>query len=740
MTEPDDDTADDGEVESASTSFDRGYLGNAIPAALLGRLLGKLDLAFEAGRLARVCETVQADLDDVQPGQRLGLIFKALQLRGVQVSQLHWVRFDQRRLPALMYFEGEWQVVDRVGDAQISLTRASGALQTVAETELSDCMVVWVRRLPRESAQDAFSLRENPAAQLVIGEVFKSRRWIRDVSVATLVVNVLAISTSLFALQVYDRVVPTLAYATLTTLVVGMAIVVSLDWALKTIRARILDSVSSSVDRSVSQKVFDHVMHLQLDSRPRSLGTLAAQVGGLDLVRHFFTSGVIFGLVDMPFALMFIALIAFIGGPVALVYLGLLPVAVIVGYVTQLRLRRLMREQMMRSNERQGLLVDAIHGAETIRANSATWRFSEQWSDITQTIAAYNIRQRAISSFATVTTGSLATVAYIGGIVVGVGQIEAGNLTMGGLIACTILGGRIIAPISQSVNYLSQWQSVVQALQMVSQVLKLPTERAQAQTLLVPDELPRTVELERLKFAYPDSPVTHLNIAGLRLSAGERVALLGPLGSGKSTLLKIVAGLYRPVEGRIRLGDADLWEIDPQVVADQVGYLPQNVDLFKGTLKSNLALSGSVNDSTLLRVCRDLGVDRIARDNPRGMDLLISEGGDGLSGGQRQLVGLARILIARPRVWLLDEPTSSLDNQSEQQVLKAIEAYLGPDDILLMATHRPRVAMQLATRVVVMQRGEIKLDGPADQVMPEILGRASAGPNKALASNPGDRS
>jgi ATP-binding cassette subfamily C protein LapB len=246
---------------------------------------------------------------------------------------------------------------------------------------------LWLRTPPKHEQSSIFSLKGNIAARLVFTEMFKTRRWLVDIIIATVIINFLAVATSIFAMQVYDRVVPTLAYATLTTLVTGMFIVLSLDWLLKTVRARTLDSVSCAVDKAVSQQVFDHVTHLQLDTRPRSLGTLAAQVGGLDSVRQFFSSGVVFALVDMPFALFFIAIIAIIGGHIGWVYLALLPIAAILGWITQKRLRRLLKAQMMRSNERQGLLVDVIQGAESIRASNANWRFSTQWQEITTTIS-----------------------------------------------------------------------------------------------------------------------------------------------------------------------------------------------------------------------------------------------------------------------------------------------------------------------------------------------------------------
>ena len=648
-----------------------------------------------------------------------------------------WRRFDQRRLPALVWHLGGWHLAERSPSGDIVLGDANGATQTCPQEDLADALVVWLRAPAPATTGAVDAVVGNLAARLVWKELFREPGWVAKVMVATVLVNLLAIATSIFAMQVYDRVVPTLAYATLTTLVVGMGLILVLDWVLKITRARILDSLSCAVDKRVSQQVFEHLLHLQLDAQPRSLGTLAAQVGSLDAVRQFFSSSVVFALVDLPFALLFLGLIAIIGGAVGWVYTALLPVALLLGFVTQRRLRALMRQQMLRSHERQGLLVDAIRGAESIRAGNASWRFAQDWQAITASIDGYSLRQKAISNLSSVSTASLSTAAYVAAVVVGVWQIEAGLLTMGGLIACSILGGRIISPMAQSVQYMTQWQQVSQALQMVHRVLALVPERRPGQHLLLPDELPRSVAVEKLRFAYPESPVQQVDIPQLQFKAGERVLLVGPVGCGKSTLLKLLAGLYRPTEGRVRLGDADLWEVDPQAVASQVGFLPQTVHLFKGTLRSNLMLSGTASDSQLLKVVRELGVDAIAAASPLGLDLPISEGGEGLSGGQRQLVALARLMLCAPRVWLLDEPTAALDGESEARVWRMLEAALDPADILIVATHRPLQALKLATRVIVVQQGAVQDDGPPSRVLPSLVARTAAPVTPARRLNQG---
>jgi ATP-binding cassette, subfamily C, bacterial LapB len=662
------------------------------------------------------------------------------QLKGVSVLQLGWRRFDQRRLPVLVWMDKTWWLVlghvpgyqladesSQVADALL-LRNGAGEECTCPDSRLQDALVVWIR--PKSVASPLADgrgfLANNPALKLLWAAIFASKGWVGTVMVATVIVNVLAVATSLFAMQVYDRVVPTLAYATLTTLVVGMAIIVLLDWLLKTLRARVLDSMSVAVDKQVSQQVFEHLLYLRLDLQPKSLGTLAAQVGGVESVRQFLTSSVVFGLIDLPFALMFIAFIAVIGGHIAWVYVLLLPVALLLGLVTQWRLRDLLKEQLMRSNERQGILVDAIRGAESIRANHGGWRFAQEWRSVTETIDAYSVQQKAISNVSQVTTGSLSSVAYVAAVVVGVWQIEAGVLTMGAMIACSILGGRVIGPVSQGVQYLTQWQNVRQSLDMVNQVLRLERERGETQTLLMPEDMPQTVSLEKVRYSYPDSPVQQLNIGNLTLRAGERVLVAGAVGCGKSTLLKILAGLYRPAEGRVRLGDADVWEIEPQLLASQIGYLPQSVHLFKGTLRSNLAFSGTAGDSRLLKIARDLGVDTIAAQSAQGMDLPLSEGGEGLSGGQKQLVALARVVINRPMLWLLDEPTASLDAESEARVWRVLAENMRPEDILVVATHRPQQAMKVATRVLVMHQGEIVRDGSPESIVQQVT-KARAG-------------
>lgn len=691
-----------------------------LDAALLIRLFLPLGIAVSLGVLQEACLTTQPLGSELRPADRLAKILYAIKKKEIQVAQLRWERLDHRHLPVLVFWQGDWQIAGHGEESTIVLTDKEGITRVVATNELVDHPVLWLKAPPVEVR--GVDLLKSDASRILLTEVLKEKRWLMEVLVATVVVNFLAIATSLFTMQVYDRVVPTFAYSTLGALVAGMAIIAVLDWILKFIRARILDTMAKEVDLSVSQHLFEHMLRLRLDARPRSLGTLAAQMNGLESVRNFFSSSIVFALTDLPFCLMFIGLIALIGGPVFMVYLILLPVALLTGWVAQRRLRDLSHLEIQRGNERHGLLVDTLQGAETIQTTGGGWRFADAWRSATQSIASYSLQSKLITSTTTTTAGTLGSIAYVAAIVVGVIQIEAGALTTGGLIACTILGGRVIGPIAQSVQLIVQWQHVKESLMMVNGLLALETDRREEQNLLVPENLADQVDLEGVRFAYPNSPILRLEIKKIGFAAGDRVVILGANGCGKSTLLKVMAGLYKPSEGQVRIGGADIWELDPQILTDRVGYLPQDVHLFKGTLRSNMILGGGVSDERLLEVSQLLGIDRIAADNPRSMEMEISEGGQGLSGGQRQLVGLSRVFLSRPRIWLLDEPSASLDLESENKILEAINSWARPTDIVVVATHRPRLTV-LANRVLLMQRGQVVADGKPEEILPQIFGQ-----------------
>jgi ATP-binding cassette subfamily C protein LapB len=692
---------------------------------VLGLLLGRLDMGVPSGPLTEACESTRdTDLNTID---QLGRILQAVDRRHARAAMMSWDHFDRRQLPALVLYSEAWHLLDMGDDNTLCLTNEAGENEHIDADRLQGAPLLWLQAKTRR-ADSTFINLQSSSMRLLLHHMFLRRQWLVDVTIATVVINVLAVATSLFAMHVYDRVIPSFAYATLTTLVVGMVIVMALDWVLKTTRIGILDRVSKAVDQRVSQSLFDHMLNLRQDKRPNGIGTLAAQVNALEGARSFFSSAIIFTLTDLPFALFFIGIIAIVGGKVSLVYLLLMPLALTVGLLSQHRLRRLSRREQQRAQERHGLLIDSIRGSETLASSGAAWRFSEDWKQMTGDIASYSMKSRLIAGITQTTAATLGTLAYVSAIVVGVTQIEAGNITMGALIACTILGGRVIQPIAQSVQLLMQWQHAREGLDMVDQLLETTPARTPDQSVLAPATLDNQIELRDVQFAYPDAPVLRLNLPTLQFNPGDRVVVAGLNGCGKSTLLKVLAGLYKPGQGSIRIGSVDLWELDPMIVNERIGYLPQDVHLFRGTLKSNMQLAGGINDEHLVNTAQQLGIDRIAADNPRSMGLPISEGGQGLSGGQKQLTGLSRLFLSRPRIWLLDEPTANLDDEAEQRVIKQLGETLRHDDILIMTTHRTRL-FSLANRMLVMKAGRVVADDKPGDIMNRLQRQRKAQQN-----------
>lgn len=678
-------------------------------AEALQTLLARMRVTFDKRRLHQVC---QAEFGSGPRGtvlQGLSAVLKDIGIFDLQVHQTLWSRMDQPRYPLLIALDAsQWRVLDQV-DGRLLFIDDNDS-QEAEPAALASCPVICFHRKHTYHQQQSAE-PERPALAMVLSEVFRTRKWLFDVVMATVVINLLAVCVSIYAMQVYDRVVPTLAYATLTTLVVGMAVVVVFDWCLKSARGRILDRVSARIDNNLSGSVFEHLLNLDLDRRPKSIGALSSQVAGLDFLRQFFSSATVFSLVDLPFVLMFIGLIWLIGGPIVWVYVVLLPVAVLVGWTGQRRMRALIKEKLNQTNERQSLLVEALDGTSAIQAENAQHRFLRLWGALSQDIARYSFNARTVSNFTMITVTSLSTITFVCALVVGVTEIEAGNLTMGGIIACSILGGRVIAPVAAAAQQIVQFEHVAQALAVLDEVLVLP-RRNQSGRGLIPEQAPQSIELQKVKFAYPPAQIERLDFPRWRVTSGERVLLLGDIGAGKSTLLKLLAGISVPSSGHVLVDGAVLSNLDPHWKSVHIGYLSQHVKLFKGSLRTNLDLNESAQDFEILNTAQALGIDRIARGSLEGFDMALSAGGTELSGGQASLVALGRVALQSPRIWLLDEPLASLDPMSARRVCRVISETLNPEDMLIVAAHDPAPFQAPMTRGVVIESGRLAFDGP----------------------------
>ncbi|MFC4277695.1 ATP-binding cassette domain-containing protein [Achromobacter aloeverae] len=549
--------------------------------------------------------------------------------------------------------------------------------------------------------------------------------WLRkgpfvETLVATTVANLLALGTSMFSMQVYDRVIPSEGHQTLWVLTVGVSLAVVLEFLLRLLRGRMQERIASSVDRTLSRRFFERMMRVRMEARPPTVGTLASQIKGFELVRGVMTATSLLVLADMPFALLYIGVIALVGSWVALVPLVVAPVSVLTGLALQALVRRHARAQQAAANQKAGLLVEAVDGAESVKANGGEQALQARWSALVDQAALAERQSRDHGGLAQQLATSLQQLGYVAVIAFGAWLVSENRITMGGLLACSILCNRALSPLIQLPGVMMQWAHARVALDALDRLLALPSEEDEREQALKPGVLEPSLRFERVRFAYVREAQPALDLERLRIRQGERVGLLGPVGSGKSTLLKLASTLYRPHEGRVFLSDLDAAQIAPDVARAAVGYLPQDPRLFSGTLRDNLLLGlPDPGDAALLAAARRTGLARLITGQSKGLALPIAEGGRGVSGGQRQQLALTRLLLARPAMWLLDEPTGAMDADNEALVVRLLREELQGARTALIATHKTAL-LPLFTRLIVMQGGRVVLDGPRDEVIAQL--------------------
>lgn len=565
-----------------------------------------------------------------------------------------------------------------------------------------------------------------PSTTLLREAVFRRKGILRDALVATLVVNLLALAISLFAMQVYDRVIPNAGFQTLYVLMAGAALAILLELLLRHVRGVLLDREGTKIDAELSEWFFARALSIRMEARPPTLGTFAAQIRGLELVRGVFASGPLFILADVPFALFFVWVIWLIGGLLALVPLAVLPVSLAAGFAFRRAIKRATAASQGYANRKAGTLVEAIDGVESIKANRAEAELAARWGDL---VAAAGAEDDRIKYWSTLSANLTQTVQQLGRVALityGAWLAVAGELTMGGLIACTIIGSRALAPFARLPGILVQWAQARAALANLDTLIERPNEQDEAAHQLTPGALEGALRIEGARFAYPGNAHPALDLAAhsmLSIGAGERVGVVGAIGSGKSTFLKIASGLWRPGEGRAFLGGVDMAMIAPARLRELVAYVPQELRLIRGTLRDNLILGlPDPGDEALLGAARETGLIDLVNSHSLGLALPIAEGGRGISGGQRQLTALTRLLLVKPAVLLLDEPTASMDAATEARVIALLTRLAAAGTTLVVATHKTGV-MALVDRLLVFKDGRLLLDGPREAVLARLAGK-----------------
>jgi ATP-binding cassette subfamily C protein LapB len=564
------------------------------------------------------------------------------------------------------------------------------------------------------------------ALPLITRAVWSHKIILVEAILATFVVSLLALGVSLYSMQVFDRVIPNQGYQTLWVLTAGVAAAILLEWLLKQVRAMIVDATGVEIDKELSQWFFERMQSVRLDARPTTVGTLAAQVKGFETVRAMLTSTSVYVLADVPFAVFFVFVIFVIGGQLALIPMVFLPLALLAGIVFQSGIRRQALRMTVSSYRKNGLLVESVEGAESLKAAHGEWPLAGRWKDLVAEVAEADERIRMYSAWSQNLTALLQQAGYISLIAAGAYLVANNQLTMGGLLAVSIISNRAMTPIVQLPGILVQWAHAQAAISGLDQILALPNEQDRIGERLTPESLEPAVRVERARFSY-GLQRTVLEVESLAIGAGEKVGVIGPVGSGKSTLLKIASGLYAPQEGKVFVGGIDASSLHPAVMREAIGYLPQDQRLVSGTLRQNLILGlPDPGDEAILEAAKQTGLFELLAQNPRGLALEISEGGRGVSGGQKQMIALTRIVLARPRLWLLDEPTASMDNDAELRIVRLLRENLGAADTLIVATHKTAF-VPILTRLIVVREGKIAMDGPRDAVLATLQGKGQPG-------------
>lgn len=584
-------------------------------------------------------------------------------------------------------------------------------------------------------------LRDKERADRAI-QIFGRTLWLRkkvlfSAILATIVVNLVALATSLYTMQVYDRVIPRSGFDTLWVLTVGVGIALLLDFILRTTRSLMIEREAAKVDAEVSEFFFARAQAVRLDARPPSIGTMAAQIRGWEQIRSLLSSASIFLLADLPFAIFFILVIMSIGGPVAIIPMVSFPIALILALIFAKLIKDDTAKAQVSGNRKNGLLVEALDAAETIKANRGSWHMLARWNQLMEEVQLHEDSVKRWSSVATSLFSTLQQLAYVLIIAVGAILVSQGDMTAGALIACSIIAGRVNGPLlAQLPGLLVQWGYARSSLEGLDSLMVLPLDQAQDTESLRPVRLDSSLHLAEVKFGYsPERP--SIDIPRLDIRSGEKVGIIGGIGSGKSTLLRILAGLYAPSEGQVRIGGLEMRQIAPDILRRQIGYLPQDTRLLNGTMRENLLLGLSdPGDDALMKAITEIGLAQMVAAHPMGIDLPIAEGGRGLSGGQRTLTILTRLFLSDPTVWLLDEPTSNLDQAAEVRLLQSLKTRMTAEKTLVLVTHRMQL-LALTERLIVMGNGRIVMDGPTNAVLEKLRTNTPPTPVKLAAGGEG---
>ncbi|MDO9281863.1 MAG: type I secretion system permease/ATPase [Methylotenera sp.] len=547
------------------------------------------------------------------------------------------------------------------------------------------------------------------------GSLAENSRIYRDVMIAAFVVNMLALAMPLFTMNVYDRVLPNRATETLWVMAIGIALIVIGDLILRTMRSYFLDWASTRIDIKLTARIMEQVLGIRLEQRPNSVGSFASNLRSFETVRDFITSATITTLVDIPFGLIFVIVIGWIAWPMVIPVLLGAVLILIYSFSVQTKMHDLSETMYRASAIRNATLIESLVGLETVKALGIEGQMQRKWERSAHYLTEVTSKLRLLSSSINNGATSIQQLITVSLVILGVYLVINGELTMGGLLACTMLASRALVPIAQTAGLLTQYHNAATSLDSLDEIMHRPVERPLDASFLSRPVFNGDIEFREVSFSYPGTEENALTNVSFKIKAGEHVAILGRMGSGKSTIHKLILGLYQPTAGAILIDGIDARQIDPAELRRCVGYVQQDTQLFYGTMRENLTISAThVDDAAVLAAAHVGGIDEFVNAHPKGFDMLVGERGETLSGGQRQGVGIARAFISKPSILLLDEPTSAMDHSGEDAIKRRL-IETTKNKTLVLISHRSSL-YDLVNRIIVIDSGRIVADGPKDQV------------------------
>ncbi|MBC8318346.1 MAG: type I secretion system permease/ATPase [Desulfobulbaceae bacterium] len=548
------------------------------------------------------------------------------------------------------------------------------------------------------------------------GVIFSNWRIYRDVLFASLLINVLGLATPFYILNVYDRVIPNNAIETLWVLSIGIGIIYLFLLLMRGLRSYFIDEAGKKANLQISASLLEKVLGLRMEVRPKSVGSFSKNLQQFEEIRDFITSFSVTAIVDLPFVALGLFAVWYISGNLVLILIVAIVLLLAYALCIQVPLKKAVEKSFAASAQKNAILVDAVTGLETIKMLGAESQIQRAWEEAVSYIAKWSVKSRFLSSSVSNVANFVQNVAVVALVIGGVYKISTGNLSQGGLIALMILSRQAIAPMTQVVGLITRFHRAKAALRTLNEIMDLPVERPPGKAFLHRTRFDGAIELKNITFSYQDQSSDILKNVSLQIAAGERVGIVGPIGSGKTTLGKLILGLYEPDSGMISMDGTDIRQIDPAELRRCIGYVSQDVTLFRGSVRENIILgTRDIDDDVILQAAELAGVSEIVKKHAVGYDLQVGEQGRNLSGGQRQCVALARAILLDPPLLVLDEPTSSMDNRTEQRIKDRLQKILEGKSLLLI-THRASM-LQLVDRIIVLDNGHIVADGSRDSVL-----------------------